>query len=185
METGGRGALKWVRGLPQYESSSSLILVSFSSIVLIWRTLKACLLTCFSVFFFWISLEFPTTKTSDWTRHGTMYTSTFLAMPCTYPLVFFLNSQTLTAVQPLHRTYHTGQDINTSHHFLLLACSRLPQDVSIESNTIPLPNVSCHPFYLHAKWITNQQPPIKTTHSSSQIVNIFHYPLILLAVFFI
>ena len=83
-------------------------------------------------------------------------------MPSTYLLVLFLKSHALTASQPLHRTHQTGRDISTSHHFLSLSCSRLPQDDSTESNSIPLPKLSSDPFYLHAKWITNQQPPDDT-----------------------
>ena len=113
--------------------------------------------------FFRSSLEFTTTKTSESTRDGSMQTSTFPGMPSTYLLVFFLKSHALTASQPLHQTHLRGRDINTSHHFLSLSCSRLPHDGSTESNTLPLPKVSCHPFYLHAKWITNQQPPRRHT----------------------
>ena len=159
METGGRGALKWVRGLPQYESSSSLILVSFSSIVLIWRTLKACLLSCF--FFEYLLNSLPKDV-----RLNTPQVNVNVDISCYtlyVPLGIFLNSHTLAASQPLHRTHHTGRDINTSHHFLSLSCSRLPQDGSTESNTIPLPKVSCYPLYLHVKWITNQQPPRRHT----------------------
>ena len=110
-------------------------------------------------FFFGISLEFTTTDV----RLNTPRINVNVNISCYALYIPLHNSQALTAGQPLNQTHHTGRDVITSHHFLSLSCSRLPQDVSIESNTIPLPNVSFHPFYLHGKWITNQQPPRRHT----------------------